>query len=175
VFRALNSLSARPLFPFLLRDLNLLSEPPQFRVRYIGSFMSSSQKNYPKVGIGVIVVKNGKLLMGKRINTHGGNTWSLPGGKLEFNETWEECAIRECSEETGIKIKNPVFFLATNDIMKEEGKHYITIYMKGEYELGEASVIESDKFIEVGWFDLNDLPLPRFLSLSNLWKKLKLV
>ena len=132
-------------------------------------------KKYPKVGVGVIVIKDGKVLMGKRINTHEENTWSLPGGKLEFNETWEECAARECFEETGVRIKSPVFWSATNDIMREEGKHYITLYMKGEYESGVASTIELNKFIEVGWYDLDNIPSPRFSPMNNLLKNRGLV
>ena len=49
----------------------------------------------PKVGLAVIVYKDGKILMGKRIGSHGVNTWSFPGGHLEFLETFEECAKRE--------------------------------------------------------------------------------
>lgn len=47
-------------------------------------------------------------------------------------ETWEECAIRETLEETGLKIHNVQFGHVTNDMMKEQGKHYVTIFMMGE-------------------------------------------
>ena len=57
----------------------------------------------PKVGVAVIVVKDNQVLMGKRIGSHGENTWAFPGGHLEFGETPEECATRELFEETGLK------------------------------------------------------------------------
>lgn len=60
----------------------------------------------PKVGIGVIVRKEGKVLLGKRKNSHGAGSWAFPGGHLEYGESWEECARREVKEETGIAIKN---------------------------------------------------------------------
>jgi 8-oxo-dGTP diphosphatase len=60
----------------------------------------------PKVGVGVFIIKDKKILMGKRINSHGEGTWSLPGGHLEFFETFEDCAKREVMEETGLKISN---------------------------------------------------------------------
>ena len=53
----------------------------------------------PKVGVGVAVVKDGKVLLGKRKNAHGEGTWSFPGGHLEYKESWEDCAIRETLEE----------------------------------------------------------------------------
>ncbi len=84
-------------------------------------------ENRPKVGLGVCIRKDGKVLLGKRKNTHGEGDWCFPGGHLEFNETWEDCAIRETKEETGIKIKNIRLATATNDIFKKEGKHYITM------------------------------------------------
>ncbi|HLC69503.1 MAG TPA: NUDIX domain-containing protein [Patescibacteria group bacterium] len=50
----------------------------------------------PKVGVGVFVFKDGKILFGQRKNTgHGVGCWSLPGGHLEFNEGVESCAERE--------------------------------------------------------------------------------
>jgi 8-oxo-dGTP diphosphatase len=57
---------------------------------------------------------------------------ALPGGHLEMYESWVECAIRETLEETGLHIGNLRFGHVTNDIMKESGKHYVTIFMMGE-------------------------------------------
>ena len=47
-------------------------------------------------------------------------------------ETWEDCAIRETLEETGLNIKDVRFGYVTNDMMKDAGKHYVTIFMMGE-------------------------------------------
>ncbi|MEK6901677.1 MAG: NUDIX domain-containing protein, partial [Nanoarchaeota archaeon] len=80
----------------------------------------------PQVGVGVLIVKNNKVLLGKRKNAHGEGTWCPPGGHLEFGESFEDCARRETFEETGISIKNIRFITATNDIFSEE-KHYITL------------------------------------------------
>ncbi|MBN2280201.1 MAG: NUDIX domain-containing protein [Candidatus Marinimicrobia bacterium] len=125
-------------------------------------------KNRPKVGIGVIIRKEGKILLGKRINAHGEGTWSFPGGHLEFGESWQECALREVKEETGLRIKNIRFFKATNDIFKKEQKHYITLFMECEYESGELQNLEPDKCEKWDWFDWNDLPGNLFLPIKNL-------
>ena len=63
-----------------------------------------SERELPKVGVGVIVVRDGKVLLGKRRGAHGEGSWSFPGGHLEFNELLEICAKREAKEETGLEI-----------------------------------------------------------------------
>jgi len=75
---------------------------------------------------------NPQIFAGLRRNSHGSGTLALPGGHLEMYESWVECAIRETLEETGLHIGNLRFGHVTNDIMKEIGKHYVTIFMMGE-------------------------------------------
>lgn len=128
--------------------------------------------NRPKVGLGVIVVKDGKVLVGKRKNTHGEGTWCFPGGHLEFGESWETCARREVSEEAGINIKDLKFLTATNDIFEHEEKHYITIVMIAQYDYGEVKVMEPDKCECWEWSDWNQLPSPLFIPTLNLVKNI---
>ncbi len=59
----------------------------------------------PAVGVGVFVWHDGKFLMGRRVGAHGGGKWSVPGGHLEFGESWKTCAAREVLEECGVKIR----------------------------------------------------------------------
>jgi len=128
-------------------------------------------KKRPKIGVGVIVIKENKVLLGKRLNSHGKGTWSFLGGHLEFNETPEDCARREAMEEANIRIKNVKFATITNDIFSPERKHYITIFMKSEYDSGGVKIKEPDKFQEIGWFEWNNLPKPLFLPIQNLFKQ----
>ncbi len=124
----------------------------------------------PRVGIGVIVVKDGKVLIGKRLGSHDAGTWHFPGGKLEFGESWEGCAKRETFEETGVRIKNLRFVTATNDLFKKDGKHYITIYIRADYASGKVQDKEPDKDINWHWASWNKLPKPLFTPLKNLIK-----
>ena len=52
----------------------------------------------PKIGVGVIVNKDNKVLLLQRKNAHGEGTWCFPGGHLEFNEEIEDCVKREVEE-----------------------------------------------------------------------------
>lgn len=126
------------------------------------------EKQRPGVGVGVIVIKDGKVLLLRRTSSHGEGTWCFPGGHLEFNESIENCAKRESLEESGVTIKNLRFVNITNDIFKEEKKHYITIFMVSDWESGEAKIMEPDKITDMGWFEWNDLPKPLFLPTQNL-------
>ena len=127
--------------------------------------------NRPKIGVGVIVIKDKKVLLGKRKGYHGQGTWSFPGGHLEFNETPENCARRETKEETNIKIKNCKIGTFTNDIFPEENKHYVTLYIISEYSSGKVKVMEPDKCEQWDWFEWPHFPKPLFLPLKNLLKQ----
>ncbi len=124
--------------------------------------------NYPRVGVAVIIERNGQVLLVKRKNAHGAGTWAVPGGHLEFGETPEECAMRETLEEVGIEIDDIRFVGITNDIFSEEGRHYITIWMQGRLKSGEPGIAAAREVAEVGWFGWKALPSPLFLPLENL-------
>ena len=125
-------------------------------------------KQYPKIGVAVIIMKDKKVLLGKRKNTHGKGTWAFPGGHLEWNESIEACAAREAMEETGLHIKNIRFATITNDIFIAEQKHYVTLFVTAEANAGEPEVKEPDKCEQWEWFEWQHLPEPRFLPLRNL-------
>ena len=114
-----------------------------------------------------IVNKEGKILLMRRTNAHSEGTWSLPGGHLEMFEDIEECATREVLEEAGVGIRNLRFVGITNDKIPTENKHYITIFIESEHELGEAEIKEPDRATEIGWFAWNELPSPLFLPFKN--------
>jgi 8-oxo-dGTP diphosphatase len=125
----------------------------------------------PRVGMGVIILREGRVLLGRRKASHGTGTWCPPGGHLEFGEDLEECARREVLEETGVSIRNIRFAAATNDFFKEEGKHYITLFMLAEWESGEPVAMEPEKSELWRWFGWNELPRPLFLPVQNLLKQ----
>ena len=146
-------------------ELGLIQASLSLSITYL------QMEKIPRIGVGAIIVKDGKVLLGKRKNAHGEGSWSCPGGHLEFNEELEECAKREVLEETGIKIKNLKFDALTNDILTKDAKHYITIHMLCEHESGEVQNLEPHKCEKWGWFDWNNLPEPLFIPIRNLLKQ----
>ncbi|MBU0596836.1 NUDIX domain-containing protein [Patescibacteria group bacterium] len=125
----------------------------------------------PKVGVGVCIVRDGKVLLGKRKNSHGQGTWSFPGGHLDFGESWEDCSIRETLEETGLKINKIKFAAVTNDVMDKEDKHYITIFIRADCMQGDPQLMEPEKCEKWEWFDWNNMPESLFLPIINLRKQ----
>ena len=120
-----------------------------------------SEKTYPKVGIGVMILnEKGEVLLGLRKGSHGEGEWAFPGGHLEFGETVFETAKREVKEETDLDVE-PVEIVSVADEMryiKTDDKHYLNIGVKVIYQGGEPKIMEPDKCTKWEWFDLNNLP-----------------
>ena len=133
------------------------------------------------VGVGVMILKDSKLLLGKRHEDpgmatsllKGAGTWTMPGGKLDFGESFEEGAKRETLEETGLTINKLNVMCVNND--KIETAHFVTIGLLCEDFSGEPKVMEPDKITEWRWFDLDKLPNPLYFPsariLENYLKK----
>lgn len=130
--------------------------------------MAQESVNRPGVGVGVIVMRDGKFLVGQRRGSHGAGTWSVPGGWMEFGESFEIASQREIDEETGMKIKNARFAGLTNNIFLDENVHSLTIWMTADWESGEPEIREPDKFIDQQWVDFDTLPSPLFRALELL-------
>jgi len=126
------------------------------------------EKPNVRVGIAVFVFKDGKFLMQQRKGSHGAGTWSVPGGHLEFGESFEETARREVLEEAGIEIKNVRFGAVANDHFVEENKHYVTIWMLSDWASGKVKNMEPEKCTAQMWSTFDGLPTPLFLA----WKQL---
>lgn len=129
---------------------------------------SDATQPKPGVGVGVIIKRDDKVLIGFRIGKHGNNTWSFPGGHLEFGESFENCATRETIEETGVTITNIRKGPYTNDVHENEGKHIVTHFLVADYKSGEAIVYEPDKFQEWRWVAWDQLPTPLFLPIQHV-------
>jgi 8-oxo-dGTP diphosphatase len=122
----------------------------------------------PQVGVGVIVIREGRVLLGQRIGSLGAGTWALPGGHLEFGESIEDCAVREVQEETGLAVQAVAPGPYTNDFFAAEGKHYITLFVTARCLTGVPQILEPNKCSSWQWFRWSDLPDPLFPPLASL-------
>ena len=124
----------------------------------------------PQIGVGILVVRDNHVLLGRRIGTHGSGTWAAPGGKLEFGESIEQCARRELLEETGLEIGKIEIGPYTNDVFADEQKHFVTLLVIARNTIGAPTNQEPDKCEGWLWFRWNELPAPMFKPLENLVK-----
>ncbi|OIP75525.1 MAG: hypothetical protein AUK06_01660 [Parcubacteria group bacterium CG2_30_36_18] len=138
--------------------------------------MNNQSNQKPGVGFGVMILKEGKVLLGHRHENpekassllHGEGTWTMPGGKLHFQEKLKEGAVREVFEETGIKVKGLEAISISNDIVQDA--YFVTIgFLCKDFE-GEAKVMEPDEITEWKWFDLNNLPSPLYFPSEKIIK-----
>jgi 8-oxo-dGTP diphosphatase len=85
----------------------------------------------PLVGVGAVIVDDGRILLEKRKNEPGKGKWSIPGGLVELGETLEQTVIREVKEETGLDAEDPKQVDVVDSITRnEEGQikyHFVII------------------------------------------------
>jgi 8-oxo-dGTP diphosphatase len=131
--------------------------------------MIQENKERPKVGIGALVVRDGKILIGRRLDGHGSGTYMIPGGHLEFGESFEECAMREATEECGLTnfISKGVVSLGNNIVY---GKHYVGIGVLLLSESGEPYDSEPEKCGDWKWYDPKDIPDELFYDSEKVIK-----
>jgi 8-oxo-dGTP diphosphatase len=125
-----------------------------------------------KIGVGVIIKKSGKVLLGKRIGSHGAYTWSFPGGHIDNNETPELAAKREVLEETGLIVENLVPAGFTFDHFSDVNTDYLTLFYSCNWTGGTPQVIEANKCLEWSWFPIDELPEPLFTPIASLLKQM---
>lgn len=131
------------------------------------------------VGFGVMLLRDGKVLLGKRhedpekadSQLNGAGKWTMPGGKLDFGERFEDGAKRELLEETGIRAEGIDVICVNQDII--ESAHFITIGTLCEKFIGEPEVREPDEITEWDWFDLNKLPTPLYFPSAKFLENYK--
>lgn len=117
-----------------------------------------------------MILRDGKILLGKRhgdptkadSELRGEGTWTMPGGKLEFQESFESGVAREVLEETGIAVnaKSLKLVSVSNDKIPEA--HFVTLGFLCAEHRGEPRVMEPDEITEWGWFPLDSLPSPLY-------------
>jgi 8-oxo-dGTP diphosphatase len=119
-----------------------------------------------KLGVGVLIERNGKILLGKRCEGWAKGTWTLIGGKLKPNEGYVEGAKREAKEETGLEINDLEVITKNEDDI--DGVTYITFGLKPKTVKGEPRVMEPDEIKRWEWFDPKKLPEPMYLPSKKM-------
>eukprot|EP00747_Dinoflagellata_sp_TGD_P208566 gnl/TRDRNA2_/TRDRNA2_82034_c0_seq1.p1 gnl/TRDRNA2_/TRDRNA2_82034_c0~~gnl/TRDRNA2_/TRDRNA2_82034_c0_seq1.p1 ORF type:complete len:166 (+),score=32.43 gnl/TRDRNA2_/TRDRNA2_82034_c0_seq1:69-566(+) len=127
------------------------------------------------VGVGCFVVSAahpGCIILGRRISSDGSGTYALPGGHLEFGESFADCSRREVLEETGCKCDSVMLSTIDNAIDVDKGYHYVVIFTLCETR-DEPQNLEEDKCSGWEWvpWDTDAFPMPLFTALDNVRRK----
>ena len=122
----------------------------------------------PRVGVGVLLTDNqGRVLLTLRKRPPEAGCWSIVGGKVDFLETLEQCAIREAREEVGVEISLRSLLCVTDHCLPGENQHWVSPAYLGPSLSGEATNCEPAKTREVRWFSLNELPSNLTMTARN--------
>ncbi|MBS4168720.1 NUDIX hydrolase [Parachlamydia sp. AcF125] len=135
---------------------------------------AQAEKRRPLIGVATIVLRNQKILLGKRKGSLGEGQWACPGGHLEFGESVEACARRELKEETGLDAISLRLGPWIENVMEQGQNHYITLFVLVDRFSGEPQLLEPHKCEGWEWFDWEDPPSPLFPTIVSLRDKFPL-
>jgi mutator protein MutT len=113
----------------------------------------------PVVGVGAIIVCDGKLLLEKRKNEPGKGKWSIPGGLVELGENVEQTVVREVKEETGLEVEKPEHIDVVDNVVRDEdGKvkyHFVIIDYFVKLKGGTVKAMSDAE--ELRWVSLGEV------------------
>jgi 8-oxo-dGTP diphosphatase len=113
----------------------------------------------PVVGVGGVVVRDGRVLLARRGKEPLYGRWTVPGGTVELGETLEEAVVREMEEETGLRVE-PVEVLTVFDRIEREGErvtyHYVIVDYRCRWRSGEPRA--ASDALDVAWASAEELP-----------------
>lgn len=113
----------------------------------------------PIVGVGAIIICEGKILLEKRKNQPGKGKWSVPGGLVELGESVEQTVIREVKEETSLDVEKPEHIDIVDNVIRDENGdvryHFVILDYFVKLKGGELKA--SSDAEELKWVLLNEV------------------
>lgn len=115
--------------------------------------------NIPRVGVGVVVVQNNKILLIKRGQEPSEGLWAFPGGLVELGEQLKEAVRREVKEECNIEINVGEVLTVLDLILKDEDDqvkfHYVLIDYIASFVSGELK--PGSDVVDANWFSKSEV------------------
>ena len=115
----------------------------------------------PLVSIDILLKKDNKILLGKRINKPAQGYFFSTGGRINKNETIDSAMGRIAKNELNIELKTTPKFIGVfehfydDSIYKDVSTHYVNLAY--EYEVEEVSDLPTEQHNEYQWFSINEL------------------
>jgi len=112
----------------------------------------------PVVGVGALIICDGKILLEKRKGEPGKGKWSVPGGLVELGERVEDAVIREVKEETGLDVAEPELIDVVDNIVRDEngGVKYRFVIINYFVRLKGGEMRAADDAAELRWVPLRE-------------------
>ncbi len=113
----------------------------------------------PIVGVGALIIKNGKLLLIRRGAKPGQGRWSIPGGLVELGERVRDAVVREVKEECGLDIEVEGLMDVFDSIIRDEkGRVQYQFVVVNFLAKIQGGILENaDDVLEVRWVSLNEV------------------
>jgi 8-oxo-dGTP diphosphatase len=118
----------------------------------------------PCVGVGAVLIHEGRVLLIRRGKEPLRGRWVVPGGTVELGETLEEALVREVEEETGLVVRPRALVTVFDRIQREADRvdyHYVIVDYLCDYVAGEpraASDAEAVALVAEADLAAYDLP-----------------
>jgi 8-oxo-dGTP diphosphatase len=109
-----------------------------------------------RVGCAALAVRNGRLLLGRSAKGPIRGKVILPGGKVEFGESYVDTVKREIREESGLIITPRRVVHVAEIIDRSADEHRIVIYVDADIEGDDEPKAGSD-LIEAGLYDVQEI------------------
>lgn len=169
--RDLEPFGVCPSYSKIKEATNLLSDVPVTFSNF--QFNCPFFEPYPVLAaVTAIIIREESILLMKRVGSHGSNTWSVPGGKIDFGENWFNATQREVLEETGLLTEKFKFQGLTNDVFADDKKHFVNLIVSCKtYDNKEPRITEPLKCEKMMWITIEEFKNfkePLFLSLKNV-------
>jgi mutator protein MutT len=135
--------------------------------------------DYIGVGVGAVILNaDGRVFLAKRGREarNESGKWEFPGGGVEFGETLEHALMREVLEEYGFEVEVQELLDVVNHLIPAEEQHWVSPTFLCRFTSGAPRIREPDKCDEIGWFELEMIPVDQLTiaskkSLESLRKK----
>jgi ADP-ribose pyrophosphatase len=121
--------------------------------------MGGEYPDRPRVAVGGVVIKEGRVLLVRRDKPPSFGEWAIPGGSMELGETLKEAVERELREETGVTVRAGEVCHILEDVRRDQdGRirfHYVILDLAAEYLAGEPRAASDAR--EAAWLGPEEL------------------
>jgi 8-oxo-dGTP diphosphatase len=123
----------------------------------------------PKVAAAILLERDGRVLLVRRVNQPYRGMWTLPAGFVDAEEDPRRAAERECLEETGLLVHATSVLDVIAGREHPRGADFVVVY-RGEVLSGDLQA--ADDADQAGWFQRSELPPLAFRATEVVLKNM---